>query len=90
MTELKLLKVFMGCDCDDGNTNYHVNISEDFRLPCFVLRYLHWHSYQLELFPRDFEAVELVELSMPYSCLRQINGNEVCHYVFHFSFFHFF
>ena len=61
----------------DGRENYRVKFSEDLRLPCFVLRYLHWHGYQLKFFPADFEAVELLELSMPYSHLRQINGNEV-------------
>ena len=77
MTELKLLKVFLGSDCIDGKENYKVNLSTDFGLRCSVLRYLHWHGYQLESYPSNVEAVELLELDMPYSCLIQINGNEV-------------
>ncbi|KAL6317043.1 hypothetical protein AAG906_026829 [Vitis piasezkii] len=77
MTELKLLKVFLGSDCVDGKENYKVNLSTDFGLRCSVLRYLHWHGYQLESYPPNFEAVELLELNMPYSCLKQITGNEI-------------
>ncbi|KAJ9675894.1 hypothetical protein PVL29_024725 [Vitis rotundifolia] len=77
MTELKLLKVFLGSDCVDGKENYKVNFSTDFRLPCSLLRYLHWHGYCLEFYPSNFEAPELFELSMPYSCLQQIKGNEI-------------
>ena len=77
MTELKMLKVFLGCDLVEGKENYQVKIYEDFRLPCFVLRYLHWHGYQPELFPLIFKAKELLELNMPFSRLNQINGNMV-------------
>ncbi|XP_034677445.1 disease resistance protein RPV1-like [Vitis riparia] len=77
MTELKLLKVFLGSDCIDGKENYKVNLSTDFGLRCSVLRYLHWHGYQLESYPPNFEVVELLELNMPYSCLKQITGNEI-------------
>ncbi|RVW64068.1 Disease resistance protein RML1A [Vitis vinifera] len=77
MTELKLVKVFLGSDWVDGRENYKVSLPPNFGLPCFELRYLHWHGYQLESYPSHFEAVELLELNMPYSCLKQINGNEI-------------
>ncbi|KAL6316729.1 hypothetical protein AAG906_020413 [Vitis piasezkii] len=61
MDALRLLKVFLGSGC--------VNDKETYKL-----RYLHGHGYQLDSFPSNFEAEELLELNMPCSSLKQIKG----------------
>lgn len=74
MTELRLLKIFKGSNnfCNE-NDDYKLLISqEEFELPSYDLRYLHWHGYPLETLPPNFQAENLVELNMPYSCIKEL------------------
>ncbi|XP_034674458.1 disease resistance protein RPV1-like [Vitis riparia] len=78
MDALRLLKVFLGSGCVNDKETYKVHFSTDFTFPSYdKLRYLHGHGYQLDSFPSNFEAEELLELNMPYSSLKQIEGDEI-------------
>ncbi|WKA11253.1 hypothetical protein VitviT2T_028773 [Vitis vinifera] len=78
MDALRLLKVFLGSGCVNDKETYKVHFSTDFTFPSYdKLRYLHGHGYQLDSFPSNFEAEELLELNMPCSSLKQIKGDEI-------------
>ncbi|RVW82867.1 Disease resistance protein RML1A [Vitis vinifera] len=53
MTELRVLKFFMGCKnvCEES---CKVLFSGDLELPVSDLRYLHWHGYPSDSFPSNF------------------------------------
>ena len=79
MTELRLLKIFLGSEVVSGEEDYKVYISSDFKFPSSDLCYLYWHGYPLNPLPAYFEAQKLVELNMPYSNIREFGGgNMVC------------
>ncbi|KAL6316768.1 hypothetical protein AAG906_021068 [Vitis piasezkii] len=76
MTELRVLKFFMGCKnvCEE---NCKVLFSGDLELPVSDLRYLHWHGYPSDSFPSNFlKADALLELHMRYSCLKHLKEDE--------------
>lgn len=78
MPKLRLLKVFLGFGCVNEKGTYKVHFSTDSRFPSYnKSRYLHGHGYQLDSFPSNFEAEELLELYMLYSSLKQIKGDEI-------------
>ena len=77
MTELRVLKFFMGCKnvCEE---NCKVLFSGDLELPVSDLRYLHWHGYPSDSFPSNFlKADALLELHMRYSCLKHLKEDKV-------------
>ncbi|KAL6316997.1 hypothetical protein AAG906_026696 [Vitis piasezkii] len=78
MTELRLLKIFLGSEVVSGEEDYKVCISSDFEFPSWDLCYLYWHGYPLNSLPSNFEVEKLVELSMPYSNIRKFGeGNMI-------------
>ncbi|KAL6342787.1 hypothetical protein AAG906_016622 [Vitis piasezkii] len=46
--------------------------SEDFQFPAHELRYLHWEGYPLKSLPSNFLGVNLVELNMKDSNIKQL------------------
>ncbi|XP_034674444.1 disease resistance protein RPV1-like [Vitis riparia] len=78
MTELRLLKIFLGSEVVSGEEDYKVYVSSDFEFPSWDLCYLYWHGYFLNSLPSNFEAEKLVELNMPYSNITNFGeGNMV-------------
>lgn len=77
MNKLKLLKVYnSGGASKKGNCNVH--FSQGFKFHYDELRYLHLHGYNLKSLPNDFNAENLVHLSMPHSYVQQLwKGSKV-------------
>ena len=59
MKSLRLLKVYHMIEDD-----FEVDLPEDFEIPSFELRYLHFEGYPLQCLPRNFHAKNLVELDL--------------------------
>ncbi|RVW83228.1 TMV resistance protein N [Vitis vinifera] len=54
-----------------------VILPEDFQFPAHELRYLHWEGYSLKSLPSNFLGVNLIELNMKDSNIKQLGqGNE--------------
>ncbi|KAL6315947.1 hypothetical protein AAG906_013781 [Vitis piasezkii] len=71
MNKLKLLKVYnSGGASKKGNCNVH--FSQGFKFHYDELRYLYLHGYNLKSLPNDFNAENLVHLSMPHSYVQQL------------------
>ena len=77
MNKLKLLKVYnSGGASKKGNCNVH--FSQGFKFYYDELRYLHLHGYNLKSLPNDFNAENLVHLSMPHSYVQELwKGSKV-------------
>ena len=88
MTELRLLKIFLGSEVVSGEEDYKVYISSDFKFPSSDLCYLYWHGYPLNSLLSNFKAEKLVELNMPYSNIRNFGKrNMVCILSLYVSFY---
>ncbi|XP_034677143.1 disease resistance protein RUN1-like [Vitis riparia] len=71
MTQLRLLKIFLGSEVVSGEEDCKVCIKSDFKFPSGNLCYLYWHGYPLNSLPSNFDPAKLVELNMPYSNIRK-------------------
>lgn len=71
MTQLRLLKIFLGSEVVSGEEDCKVCITSDFKFPSGNLCYLYWHGYPLNFLPSNFDPAKLVELNMPYSNIRK-------------------
>ncbi|KAL6311244.1 hypothetical protein AAG906_005762 [Vitis piasezkii] len=78
MNRLRLLKVYKSKNIsrnfkDISNMeNCKVNFSKDFKFCYHELRCLYFYGYSLKSLPIDFNPKNLVELSMPYSHIKQL------------------
>ncbi|KAL6315725.1 hypothetical protein AAG906_006587 [Vitis piasezkii] len=78
MNRLRLLKVYKSKNIsrnfkDISNMeNCKVNFSKDFKFCYHELRCLYFYEYSLKSLPIDFNPKNLVELSMPYSHIKQL------------------
>ncbi|XP_059590819.1 disease resistance protein RPV1 isoform X2 [Vitis vinifera] len=78
MNRLRLLKVYNSKNIsrnfkDTSNMeNCKVNFSKDFKFCYHDLRCLYFYGYSLKSLPNDFNPKNLVELSMPYSRIKQL------------------
>ncbi|KAL6315739.1 hypothetical protein AAG906_006601 [Vitis piasezkii] len=77
MKKLRLLKVYnsKSISGDFGDTfnnkvNCRVRFAHEFKFCSDDLRYLYWHGYSLKSLPKDFSPKHLVDLSMPYSDIK--------------------
>ena len=71
MNKLRLLKVYNWY----GN---EVHLPMDFEFSSCQLRYLYWDGYPLESLPKNFDAMNLVELDLIYGSIKQLwKRNEV-------------
>ncbi|RVW23166.1 Disease resistance protein RML1B [Vitis vinifera] len=78
MTQLRLLKIFLGSEVVSGEEDCKVCITSDFKFPSGNLCYLYWHGYPSNSLPSNFDPAKLVELNMPYSNIRKFGlGNMV-------------
>ncbi|XP_034680122.1 disease resistance protein RUN1-like isoform X2 [Vitis riparia] len=77
MNKLELLKVYNSAGASKmGNCNVH--FSEGFKFHSDALRCLHLLGYNLKSLPNDFNAENLVHLSMPHSHVQQLwKGSKV-------------
>ena len=78
MKRLRLLKIYgMDC-CGSMKKEYKIILPEDFQFPLEELRYLHWKGYPLKSLPSNFLGVNLIELNMKDSNIKQLRQrNEV-------------
>ncbi|KAL6311247.1 hypothetical protein AAG906_005778 [Vitis piasezkii] len=78
MNRLRLLKVYNSKNIsrnfkDTSNMeNCKVNFSKDFKFCYHDLRCLYFYGYSLKSLPNDFNPKNLIELSMPYSRIKQL------------------
>ena len=72
MTKLRLLKIHWAHESTSMREDNKVKLSKEFEFPSYELRYFYWHGYPLESLPSSFYAVDLVELDMCYSNLKQL------------------
>lgn len=77
MNRLRLLKVHQAAEYDDFMEEFHQVLSpiylfEDFKFPSFELRYLHWDAYSLPSLPSNFHPMNLVELNLRCSNIKQL------------------
>ncbi|KAJ9707483.1 hypothetical protein PVL29_002493 [Vitis rotundifolia] len=77
MNRLRLLKVYksdISRTFEDASkkANCKVHFSEDIKFHYDDLRLLYFHGYPLKSLPNDFNPKNLVDLSMPYSRVRQL------------------
>ena len=78
MNRLRLLKVYKSDDISinfketSNKENCKVNFSKDFKFCYYDLRCLYFYGYSLTSLPNDFNPKNLVELSMPYSRIKQL------------------
>ncbi|VVB12353.1 unnamed protein product [Arabis nemorensis] len=72
MCNLRYLKIYSS-DCPRGcNGNRVIEAPEELQFTLNELRCLDWLRFPLEKLPSDFNAKNLVYLSLPYSSIRQI------------------
>ncbi|KAL6315926.1 hypothetical protein AAG906_013760 [Vitis piasezkii] len=57
-------------DTFNNKVNCRVRFAHEFKFCSNDLRYLYWHGYSLKSLPKDFSPKHLVELSMPYSHIK--------------------
>ncbi|KAL6315925.1 hypothetical protein AAG906_013759 [Vitis piasezkii] len=78
MNRLRLLKVYNSKNISrnfkytSNMENCKVNFSKDFKFSYHDLRCLYFYGYSLKSLPNDFNTKNLVELSMPYSRIKQL------------------
>ncbi|KAJ9676135.1 hypothetical protein PVL29_024908 [Vitis rotundifolia] len=77
MNRLRLLKVYKSQDprdevCTSQKEECKVQFSRDFKFHYDDLRYLYWHGYPFRSLSSDFNPKGLVDLSMPYSHIKQL------------------
>ena len=88
MTQLRLLKIFLGSEVVSGEEDCKVCITSDFKFPSGNLCYLYWHGYPSNSLPSNFDPAKLVELNMPYSNIRKFGlGKMVCILSLYVSFY---
>ena len=77
MNRLRFLKVYKSRDprdevCTSQKEECKVQYSRDFQFHYDDLRYFYWHGYPLRSLSFDFNPKDLVDLSMPYSNIKQL------------------
>ena len=78
MKQLRLLKIYSRGYCRTTEKQLKVILPEDFQFPAHELRYLHWEGYPLKSLPSNFLGVNLIELNMKDSNIKQLRQrNEV-------------
>ena len=77
MKNLRLLKIYSHLKSTSAREDNRVKLSKDFEFPSCELRYFYWQGYPLESVPSSFDAEDLVELDMRYSCLKQLWENDM-------------
>ena len=78
MKQLRLLKIYSSGYCGATEKQLKVILPEDFEFPAHELRYLHWEGYPLKSLPSNFLGVNLIELNMKDSNIKQLRQrNEV-------------
>ena len=99
MHRLRLLKVYQLAIYDsviepwmDNSPNemeyLGLPLPRKFEFPFFELRYLHWDGYSLCYLPKNFDAKNLVELSLRGSTIRQLWYGKKVLLLLHNTFFH--
>ncbi|VVB12352.1 unnamed protein product [Arabis nemorensis] len=72
MCNLRYLKIY-NSDCPLGcNDDWLIEVPEELQFTLDEVRCLDWLRFPLEKLPSDFNAMNLVHLSLPYSSIRQI------------------
>ncbi|WJZ87725.1 hypothetical protein VitviT2T_007086, partial [Vitis vinifera] len=72
MKQLRLLKIYLGGYCGTREKQLKIILPEDFQFPAPELRYLHWEGYPLKSLPSYFLGVNLIELNMKDSNIKQL------------------
>nr|WID60867.1 CHS3 protein [Arabidopsis thaliana] len=70
LLSLRFLKVYNSYSESVHGLNFPKGLNS---LPC-ALRLLHWENYPFESLPQGFDFLELVELNMPYSQLKNLKA----------------
>lgn len=79
MCNLLYLRIYSSAFLKEGKTDFKVDIPMELKLPLDEVRYLHWLKFPLEKLPSDFNAMNLVNLELPYSSIKQLwEGVKVC------------
>ncbi|CAG7894673.1 unnamed protein product [Brassica rapa] len=72
MVNLRYLKFYNSQCPQECKTNNKINIPDKLKLPLKEVRCLHWLKFPLEELPNDFNPVNLVDLKLPFSEIRQL------------------
>ncbi|KAL6343091.1 hypothetical protein AAG906_018924 [Vitis piasezkii] len=72
MKQLRLLKIYSSGYCGTTEKQLKVILPEDFQFLAHELRYLHWEGYPLKSLPSNFLGVNLIELNMKDSNIKQL------------------
>ena len=83
MKQLRLLKIYSGGYCGTREKQLKIILPEDFQFPAPELRYLHWEGYPLKSLPSNFLGVNLIELNMKDSNIKQLRQRNEVYLVFH-------
>ncbi|CBI17262.3 unnamed protein product, partial [Vitis vinifera] len=83
MKQLRLLKIYLGGYCGTREKQLKIILPEDFQFPAPELRYLHWEGYPLKSLPSYFLGVNLIELNMKDSNIKQLRQRNEVYLVFH-------
>ncbi|KAJ9701112.1 hypothetical protein PVL29_006456 [Vitis rotundifolia] len=77
MKQLRLLKIYWSGYRGTTEKKFKVILPKDFQFSAHELRYLHWEGYPLKSLPSKFLGVNLIELNMRESNIKQLwQGNE--------------
>uniref|UniRef100_A0A1J3FHF2 Disease resistance protein RPS4 n=2 Tax=Noccaea caerulescens TaxID=107243 RepID=A0A1J3FHF2_NOCCA len=72
MSNLRYLKFYNSHCPQECKTNNRINIPDELNLPLEEVRCLHWLKCPLEKLPNDFNPVNLVDLNLSYSEIKQL------------------
>ncbi|RVW82964.1 Disease resistance-like protein DSC1 [Vitis vinifera] len=78
MKQLRLLKIYSSGYCGTTEKQLKVTLPEDFQFLAHELRYLHWEGYPLKSLPSNFLGVNLIELNMKDSNIKQLRQRNEC------------
>lgn len=83
MCNLLYLRIYSSAFIKEGKAYINIDIPMELKLPLDEMRCLHWLKFPLEKLPSDFNAMNLVNLELPYSSIKQLwEGVKVCLIVF--------
>ncbi|CAN6866919.1 unnamed protein product [Brassica oleracea] len=72
MCNLRYLKFYNSHCPQECETKNKINIPDGLKLPLKEIRCLHWLKFPLEELPNDFDPINLVDLKLPYSEIKQL------------------
>ncbi|CAH8278239.1 unnamed protein product [Arabidopsis lyrata] len=72
MCNLRYLKFYNSHCPQECKTTNKINTPEGVKLPLKKVRCLHWLEFPLEEFPNDFDPINLVDLKLPRSKIKQL------------------